>query len=105
MHVASGARGGVSDHFLGVAKVKRGVGFRTKKEQMQRMEVIKVSELIKRVKEQKYAEKVRMVYERIEHQEIRSVEEEWKEFRDAVLECATEVCGCRWVEQGIKKGS
>ena len=71
---------------------------------MQCREVIKVSELSKRVKEQEYAEKVRMAYERIEHQEIRSVEEEWKDFRDAVLECATEVCGCRRVGQGIRKG-
>ena len=46
-----------------------------------------------------------MAYERIEHQEIRSVEEEWKEVRDAELKCATEVCGCRQVGQGIRKGS
>ena len=39
-------------------------------------EVIKVSELIKRGKEQEYAQKVRMAYERIEQQEIMSVEEE-----------------------------
>ena len=38
-----------------------------------------------------------MTYERIKHQAIKRVEEEWKEFRDAVLECATEVCGCRRV--------
>ena len=28
--------------------------------------------------------KVKMAYERVEHQEIMSVEEKWKEFRDAV---------------------
>ena len=50
---------------------------------MQCKEVIKVSELSKRVKEQEYAEKVRMAYEMIEQQEIRSVEEEWKVFRDS----------------------
>ena len=61
--------------------------------------MIKVSELSKRVKEQGYAEKERMAYERIEHQEIKSVEEEWNEFRDAVLKCATEVCECRLVGQ------
>ena len=37
---------------------------------MQCREVMKVSELNRRVKEQEYAEKERMVYERIEHQEI-----------------------------------
>ena len=67
--------------------------------------MIKVSELNKRGKEQEYAEKARMAYERIEQQEIRSVEEEWKVFRDRVLKCATEVCGCRRVGQRIRKGS
>ena len=47
-------------------------------------EVIKVSELIKRVKEQEHVVKVRIAYERIEPQEIKSIEEEWKKFRDAV---------------------
>ena len=47
--------------------------------------IIKVSELSKRGKEQEYMEKVRMAYERIEQQEIKSVEEEWKVFRDTVL--------------------
>ena len=41
-----------------------------------------------------------ILYERSEHQEIKSVEEEWKEFRDAVLKCETEVCGCRQVGKG-----
>ena len=72
---------------------------------MQCREVIEVSELNKRGKEQEYTEKVRMACERIEQQEIRSVEEEWKVFRDTVLKCATEVCGCRRVGQGIRKGS
>ena len=54
------------------------------------------------MKEQEYAEKVRMEYERIEHQEIKSVEEELNTFMDA--EYATEVCGCRRVEQGKTKG-
>ena len=31
-----------------------------------------------------------MAYERIDHQVIKSVEEEWKEFRAAVMDCATE---------------
>ena len=33
------------------------------------------------------------------------MDKEWKEFRDAVLKCATEVCGCRRLGQGIRKGS
>ena len=56
----------MSDHFLVVAKVKGGVEFRRKKEQVQCREVVKVSELSKRGKEQEYAEKVRMTYERID---------------------------------------
>ena len=36
---------------------------------MQCKEVIKVNELSKRVKEQEYAEKIRIAYERIEQQE------------------------------------
>ena len=41
-----------------------------------------------------------MAYERIEYQEIKSVKEEWKEFKYAMLKCATEVCGCRRVGKG-----
>ena len=47
----------MSNHFLAVAKVKGGgaLGFRRRKEQVLCKEVIKVSELSKRVKEQEYA--------------------------------------------------
>ena len=48
---------------------------RRRKEQVQRREVIKVSELSKRVKEQKNVDMVRMAYERIMNQAIKSVEE------------------------------
>ena len=34
---------------------------------------------------------------------IKSVEEDWKKFNDAVLKCATEVCGCGQVGRGIRK--
>ena len=72
---------------------------------MQCTEVIKVSELSKTVKNKEYVDKVRMAYERIEHQEIESVEEDWEEFGDAVMECATVVHSCRRVGQGTRKGS
>ena len=54
----------------------------------------KSCELSKGVKEQQYIGKVRMAYEKIERKEINRVEENWKELMDAVLKCATEVCGC-----------
>ena len=43
---------------------------------MQCREIIKISELSKKYAEQVYADKVRRVYDRIEHQEIKSVEDE-----------------------------
>ena len=46
-----------------------------------------------------------MAYERIVHQGIKSVEQEWKEFRDAVLKCSAAVFGCRLVGQRIRKES
>ena len=46
-----------------------------------------------------------MAYEKIEQQEIRSGEEEWKVLRDTVLKCATKLCGCRQVGQRIRKES
>ena len=70
---------------------------------MQCREVIKVNVLSKRVKEWEYAEKVRMACESIGHQEIKNVKEEWNEFRNAVLECATKVCSRRRVGQWIRK--
>ena len=39
-------------------------------------EVTKISELSKKVKEQEYVDQVRMDREKLEHQEIKSVEEE-----------------------------
>ena len=60
--VARGAEGGVSDYLLVVAKVRGGIDFR-------------------RRREQEYAEKVRMAYERTEQQKITTIEEEWKIFR------------------------
>ena len=103
VHIARGAGGGVSDHFLVVAKVKGGVEFRRRKKQVQCREVIKVIELSKRGNEQEYAEKERKAYERIEQQEIRSVKEERKVFRDTVLKCSTKVCGCRRVGKGKER--
>ena len=41
-------------------------------------EVIKVSELIKRVKEQEHVGKVRITYERIVRQEIKIKDYRWK---------------------------
>ena len=67
--------------------------------------MIKVRELSKRGKEQEDAEKERMAYEKIKQQEIRCEEDEWKVFSDTMLKCATEVCGCKRVGQGIRKGS
>ena len=52
---------------------------------MQCRKVINVYELSKTVNEQEFVDKVRMAYDVVEHQEIESVEEEWKELRDAVL--------------------
>ena len=46
-----------------------------------------------------------MAYERSAYQEVNNVEEEWKESIEAVSKCATEVCECRLIEKGIKKGS
>ena len=81
------------------------VGIRRRKEQVQCRELIKVSELSKRVNEQEYTEKVRMAYEKNERHEIRSVEDEWKELSDAVLKCATEVFVVVDGWQGIRKRS
>ena len=53
VHVPKGVGGGVSDHFLVKAKEeRRKIGFRRRKKQVQCREVIKVSELTERVKEQ-----------------------------------------------------
>ena len=70
VHVVRGAGGGVSDHFVVVAKVKWGVDFKRRKEQGQWREVIKVSELSRRGKEQEYAKKVSMAYERISNRKL-----------------------------------
>ena len=44
--------------------------------------------------------KVSIAYERIELQEIKILEEKWKEFKNAVLKCPTEVCGFNWKGKG-----
>ena len=56
------------------------------------------------MKEHDFFIKRGITYEKTEHQEIKSLEEEWRELREAVLRCATEVCGCRLEGHGIRKG-
>ena len=74
MHVARVTGGGLSDHFLLVAKMKWGeVGLRRNKEQVQYRVVIKLSELSKKVQEQEYVDKSWIAYEKIEYLKIKSV--------------------------------
>ena len=69
---------------MGSESEKGRVGSSRRKEQMQCSEIVKISDLNNREKEQEYVGKVRIAFDRIAHQEIGNVEE-WKEFRDILV--------------------
>ena len=67
--------------------------------------VLKVSELNDRVKERAYQESLCEKYEVWRYGEVETVEKEWENFRDIVMECTNDECGMRRVDGQRRKGS
>ena len=89
--------GGRSDHFLVEARLKLEGGWRSAGRMEGVRNMLKVSELNNSVKERPHRESLRGQYEVWRGGEVKSVEKEWKKFRDIVMEFNNELCGMRRV--------
>src|SRR5215469_12737608 len=99
VNVNRGAGGGISDHFLVVGKLKLKFG-RREGVRGSREEIVKVWKLMEVDYKRRYVEGLRLDWERIRDRELGEVEEEWGEFKRAVLRWAKEVCGCKVRKRG-----
>ena len=104
VHVLRGAAGGMSDHFLveGRVKVSWKKWMRNERKQ-ERGRVVKVSEFKCEQKKKEFQNKIERRFGCTD--ESGSVEEEWKNFKGAVIESAEEICGMRIIGKRAKKGS
>ena len=105
VHVYRGEAGGISDHLLVQARLKVEGGEGRGRLGGRVREVIRVRELEKTEKAVEFREKIAEEWEGVKGRRRGGVEEEWELFREAVLRCATEVCGTRKVGGTRKKGS
>ena len=83
--------GALSDHFLVEARLKLLGGWRSSGRMEGVRSVLKVSELNHSVKERAYQDSLRGKYEVWRGGEVESVEKEWENFRDTVMECTNDV--------------
>ena len=104
VHVLRGAAGGMSDHFLVEGRVKVSWKKWMRNERKQESgKVVKVSELKCEQKRNDFQNEIERRFECTE--ESGCVEEEWKNFKCAVIESAEEICGMRVIGKRAKKGS
>ena len=104
VHAFPTEAGVISDHHLVEGKLIVAQRWRGR-QRGQKREVIRVSELNKVEKAAEFLEKLKVEWERIKERECGGTEPEWKMFKEAVFNCAKEVCGMRKVGGKRKKGS
>ena len=67
---------------------------------------IKVSELRRATYKVEYEDKLNRRWERVRGEVVESVEEEWRRFKEIILEVGEEVCGTSKIREGKRsKGS
>ena len=93
VNVFRGAAGGISDHYLVEAKVRVRGNVRRERREVVCKKVIKVRELEKEQPRRDFQLGMSNEWERVKGCRVRSVEEEWELFKNAVLSEATRVCG------------
>ena len=67
-------------------------------------EVVKVSELNVESKAEEFQQALSEEYDSVRGKDLKSIEEEWETFIDALLRCARNVCGVRRVGGCRRKG-
>jgi hypothetical protein len=91
-----------SDHFLVVARIRcEGTMYDKREEEVVR--VIRVNELLKLEKMEKYRKPIEEQWKVVRVRAVASIEEEWKGFKDTILRTSEEICGLRTVGAGEKK--
>ena len=104
VNVCRGAHNGMSDHYLVVAKVRVGGGVRRRRETV-RKEVVNAWKMNEIGVVERYIEEIDREWLTRRGREERSIDEEWKDFKEVVLRCAKETCGMRRIGGKKKKGN
>ena len=106
VNVLRGESAGMSDHYLVEGKMRVNPNWKKRQVAEGTKEMIRTGELEDVMKVGEYRGKINDKWSEVRNTPERGVEQEWHDFRDAVMECATEVCGKRRVGgKGIRKGS
>ena len=105
VHVMRGEGGGLSDHYLVKGRLKVCMSGSGGKRVSAKGVAVKVSVLNESEKEREFVEKMSGEYEKVCERTKGEVEEEWESFREAIMRCATEVCGKRVFGRGVRRGS
>ncbi|KAK7945076.1 hypothetical protein WMY93_000804 [Mugilogobius chulae] len=103
--VKRGESGGMSDHYLVEGRLRVGMPWVRSRRSGDVREVLRVSVLKNREKVCEYQGKISGRWNEVKDQMVVGVEEEWQQFKSAVVGCAKEVCGMRRVGGGVRKGS
>ncbi|KAK7907805.1 hypothetical protein WMY93_016417 [Mugilogobius chulae] len=103
--VKRGESGGMSDHYLVEGRLRVGMPWVRSRRSGDVREVLRVSVLKNREKVCEYQGKISGRWNEVKDQMVVGVEEEWQQFKSAVVGCAEEVCGMRRVGGGVRKGS
>ena len=64
---------------------------------------IKVSELMKATCKIEYEDKLNQRWEKVRREVVAGVEEEWRRFKETILEVGEEVCRTRKIREGKRR--
>ena len=92
-----GVGGGMSGHLLVEARLKLVGGWRSSGSMEGVRNALKVSELNNSMKKRAHQERLRGQHEVRRDVAVVSLEKEWEQFRDIIMECTNDVCGMRRV--------
>uniref|UniRef100_A0A8C8DHP6 ribonuclease H n=1 Tax=Oryzias sinensis TaxID=183150 RepID=A0A8C8DHP6_9TELE len=103
--VRRGESGGMSDHYLVEGRLRVGMPWVRSRKSGEARKVLRVSVLKNREKMCEYQRELGGKWNMVKEQMVVGVEEEWQQFKSAVVGSAEKVCGVRHVGGGLRKGS
>ena len=100
VNVLRGAGGGILDHHLVIAGIRCLKRWTGRVVNMEERYEIKVTELKKVTCKTEYEDKLNQRWEKLRGKGVRGVKEEWRRFKETILEVEEEVCGTRKIREG-----